>query len=84
LIRAGRLEEAAEVALAGRDPVRRVGLQGYWQETFLLLNAAEAFLELGRWDDAEELLLAVPQHEGGGAAVASQEWCKRLGAQVLG
>jgi DNA-binding CsgD family transcriptional regulator len=70
LIRAERLEEAAEVALAGRDPVRRLGLQGYWHDNFLLLNAAEAFVELGRWDDAKELLLAVPQFEGGGGAGA--------------
>jgi len=56
---AGRLEEAAEVALAGRDPVRQLGFQGHWHDNFLLLNAADAFLELGRWDDAEELLLAM-------------------------
>jgi DNA-binding CsgD family transcriptional regulator/tetratricopeptide (TPR) repeat protein len=61
LIRAGRLEEAAEVALAGRDPVRQLGLQGYWHDYFLLANAAQALLELGRWDDAEELLGAVQQ-----------------------
>ena len=63
LFRAGRLEEAAEVALAGRDPVRQLGLQGYWHDKLLLSNVAAAFLEFGRWDDAEEVLLAVPQSE---------------------
>jgi DNA-binding CsgD family transcriptional regulator len=65
LIRAGRLEEAAEVALAGRAPVRALGLQGYWHDNFLLLNAADAFLELGRWDDAEELLSAMSHAKDG-------------------
>jgi tetratricopeptide (TPR) repeat protein len=55
LMRAGRLEHAAEVAFAGRGSLRRRGLTGYWHDTYLLDSAAEALFKLGRWDEAEEL-----------------------------
>jgi DNA-binding CsgD family transcriptional regulator/tetratricopeptide (TPR) repeat protein len=54
LMQAGRLEEAAEVSLAGRELLRRLGLPAYW-ESLLLANAAEALFKLGRWDEADRL-----------------------------
>jgi predicted ATPase/DNA-binding CsgD family transcriptional regulator len=62
LIRAGRLEEAAKVALAGRQPVRELGLEGHWADNFLLGNASEALFKLGRWDEAEKLARLVLAH----------------------
>jgi len=55
LMLAGRLEEAVEVSLSGREPLRRLGLVGQWQDTFLLSQAAEALFKLGRWDEAHEV-----------------------------
>ena len=52
---AGRLEDAVEASLSGREPLRRLGLVGQWQDTFLLSQAAEALLKLGRWDEAHEV-----------------------------
>jgi DNA-binding CsgD family transcriptional regulator/tetratricopeptide (TPR) repeat protein len=56
LMQAGRLEDAVELSLSGREPLRRLGLAGQWQDTFLLANAAEALFKLGRWDEAHELV----------------------------
>jgi tetratricopeptide (TPR) repeat protein len=61
-IRAGRLEEAAQAALAGRRQVRDLGLDGHWADNFLLLNAADALFKLGRWDEAEQLARLVLAH----------------------
>ena len=54
-MRAGRLEDATEISLVGRESLRRLGLTGYWHDTYLLDSAAEALFKLGRWDEAEEL-----------------------------
>jgi DNA-binding CsgD family transcriptional regulator/tetratricopeptide (TPR) repeat protein len=55
LMQADRLEEAVEVSHSGREAVLRLGLSGYWQDTFLLGSAAEALFKLGRWDEANRL-----------------------------
>jgi DNA-binding CsgD family transcriptional regulator/tetratricopeptide (TPR) repeat protein len=68
LMQAGRLEDAVEVSLSGREPLRRLGLAGQWQDTFLMGLAAKALFKLGRWDEAHELLtqaLATAQPEEG-------------------
>jgi DNA-binding CsgD family transcriptional regulator/tetratricopeptide (TPR) repeat protein len=73
LIRAGRLDEAAAVALAGRQQVRHLGLEGHWADNFLLGNASEALFKLGRWDQAEQLarlVLARTQEGYTGARLA--------------
>jgi DNA-binding CsgD family transcriptional regulator/tetratricopeptide (TPR) repeat protein len=70
LMQAGRLEDAVEVSLSGREPLRRLGLAGQWQDTFLMVNAAEALFKLGRWDEAHRLAtqaLAKAQPEEGEA-----------------
>jgi DNA-binding NarL/FixJ family response regulator len=51
---AGRLEEAATVAMAGIDEARRLGLARHSQP-ILACNAAEALVALGRWDQAERV-----------------------------
>jgi DNA-binding CsgD family transcriptional regulator len=55
LMQAGRLEAAVEVSLSGREPLRRLGLAGQWQDTFLMVLAAKALFKLGRWDEAHGL-----------------------------
>jgi DNA-binding CsgD family transcriptional regulator/tetratricopeptide (TPR) repeat protein len=68
LMQAGRLEEAVEVSLSGREPLRRLGLTGQWQDSFLMSLAAKALFKLGRWDEAHGLLtqaLAMAQPEEG-------------------
>jgi DNA-binding CsgD family transcriptional regulator/tetratricopeptide (TPR) repeat protein len=55
LMRANRLEDAAKISLSGRESMRRLGLTGYWHDTYMLDSAAEALFKLGRWDQAEEL-----------------------------
>jgi DNA-binding CsgD family transcriptional regulator len=55
LMQAGRLEDAVEVSLSGRGPLRRLGLAGQWQDTFLMVLAAKALFKLGRWDEAHGL-----------------------------
>jgi DNA-binding CsgD family transcriptional regulator/tetratricopeptide (TPR) repeat protein len=55
LMRANRLEDAAEISLSGRESLRRLGLAGYWHDTYMLDSAAEALFKLGRWNQAEEL-----------------------------
>ncbi len=54
LMQAGRLEEAVDVSLAGRELLQRLKVPSYW-ESLLLVNAAEALFKLGRWDDADPL-----------------------------
>jgi len=55
LMQAGRLEDAVELSLSGREPLQRLGLAGQWQDTFLIILAAEALFKLGRWDEAHRL-----------------------------
>jgi DNA-binding CsgD family transcriptional regulator/tetratricopeptide (TPR) repeat protein len=55
LMQAGHLEDAVEVSLSGREPLRRLGLEGQWQDTFLVVLAAKALFKLGRWDQAHGL-----------------------------
>jgi DNA-binding CsgD family transcriptional regulator/tetratricopeptide (TPR) repeat protein len=55
LMRANRLEDAAMISLSGRESLRRLGLAGYWHDTYMLDSAAEALFKLGRWDQAAEL-----------------------------
>ena len=55
LMQAGRLEDAVAASLSGRELVRRLGLAGYWHETYLVCSAAEALFKLGRWDEADKL-----------------------------
>jgi DNA-binding CsgD family transcriptional regulator len=55
LMEIGRLEDAVEVSLSGRERLRQLGLAGYWPDSFLLANAVEALYKLGRWDQANEL-----------------------------
>jgi DNA-binding CsgD family transcriptional regulator len=55
LMQAGHLQDAVEVSLSGRGPLRRLGLAGQWQDTFLLGQAAEALFKLGRWDQTQRL-----------------------------
>jgi DNA-binding CsgD family transcriptional regulator len=59
---AGRLEESAAVALEGEAACRRLGLGLYWG-AFLTGNAVEALIWLGRWDEADALLSAVPMED---------------------
>jgi tetratricopeptide (TPR) repeat protein len=54
LLVAGRLHEAATVALDGLHQVRRLGLARHFQP-ILTGNATEALLALGRWDQAEQV-----------------------------
>jgi DNA-binding CsgD family transcriptional regulator len=49
----GRWTEALDLALDGADVARRHGIERACG-TFLRFNAAEAFYELGRWDEMEE------------------------------
>jgi DNA-binding CsgD family transcriptional regulator/tetratricopeptide (TPR) repeat protein len=66
LMQAGRLEDAVGVSLSGRGPLRRLGLAGQWQDTFLMVLAAKALFKLGRWDEANGLAtqaLAMAQPE---------------------
>jgi DNA-binding CsgD family transcriptional regulator/tetratricopeptide (TPR) repeat protein len=55
LMQAGRLEDAVEVLLSGREPVRRLGLGGQWHDTFLMVPAAKTLFKLARWDEAHRL-----------------------------
>ena len=54
LLAAGRLTEAATVALNGIQQARRLGLV-HFNGSILACNATEALLALGRWDQAEQL-----------------------------
>jgi tetratricopeptide (TPR) repeat protein len=55
LLAAGRLEEAATVALDGIDEARRLGLIRINFGPLLAGNATWALLALGRWDQAEQV-----------------------------
>jgi DNA-binding CsgD family transcriptional regulator/tetratricopeptide (TPR) repeat protein len=55
LMQSGRLEEAVDVLLSGREVLRRLGVAGYRPDTYLLASAADALLKLGRWDEADRL-----------------------------
>jgi DNA-binding CsgD family transcriptional regulator/tetratricopeptide (TPR) repeat protein len=68
LMQAGGLEDAVEVSLSGRESLRRLGLAGQWQDSFLVGLAAKAQFKLGSWDEAHKLLtqaLAAAQPEEG-------------------
>jgi DNA-binding CsgD family transcriptional regulator/tetratricopeptide (TPR) repeat protein len=54
LLAAGRLEQAATVALDGIQEARRLGLARSYGP-ILAYNATEALLALGRWDQAEQV-----------------------------
>jgi DNA-binding CsgD family transcriptional regulator/tetratricopeptide (TPR) repeat protein len=54
LVTAGRLEEAATVALDGLEDARRLGLVRF-DGPYLAGNATEALVALGRWDQAEQV-----------------------------
>jgi DNA-binding CsgD family transcriptional regulator len=51
---AGRLDEAATVAVGGLDETRRLGMSGAYGP-LLAYNATEALVALGRWDQAEQV-----------------------------
>ena len=53
LMQAGRLSEAVEVSLSGRQVALDLGLAGSWHDTYLLVSASEALFKRGRWDDAD-------------------------------
>jgi DNA-binding CsgD family transcriptional regulator len=59
---AGRLEDSAAISLEGEAAARRLGLGLYWG-AFLIGNAVEALVWLGRWDEAEALLGGVPMDD---------------------
>jgi DNA-binding CsgD family transcriptional regulator len=54
LLAAGRLEEAATVALDGLQEAHRLGMARSWGP-YLAGNATEALVALGRWDQAEQV-----------------------------
>lgn len=66
LIRAGRLQEAAEEAKAGYTIAARFGAGPIG--AFTLNVAASALVHLGEWDEAEELMSLEPLEEMGGPA----------------
>jgi ATP/maltotriose-dependent transcriptional regulator MalT len=77
-MQAGHLQDAVEVSLSGRGPLRRLGLAGQWQDTVLLSQAAEALFKLGRWDQAQRLAAqalaqATPDARGLSSVVAELE-----------
>ena len=55
LLKTGRLEEAAQVAVQGWEMLRQVGLADHRYACVLLANAAEALFGLGRWDEAAQV-----------------------------
>jgi DNA-binding CsgD family transcriptional regulator/tetratricopeptide (TPR) repeat protein len=55
LLKANRLEEAAEVAVLGWQRLRRGGLAEHRYAFIMLANAVEAFFCLGRWDEATRI-----------------------------
>jgi DNA-binding CsgD family transcriptional regulator len=58
LIRLGRYDEATTIALEGAEAGRRRGVA--WAEVgFVSLNAVEAMVPAGRWDDAERIIQQV-------------------------
>jgi DNA-binding CsgD family transcriptional regulator/tetratricopeptide (TPR) repeat protein len=59
-----RFEEAVEVALAGADACRRLGLE-LTHGLFCVGNAAENLIDLGRLDEADGLLATALEHDVG-------------------
>jgi DNA-binding CsgD family transcriptional regulator len=59
LLKANRLEEAAEVASQGWQRLRRAGLADHRYAFILLANAVEALFWLGRWDEAAHIIQPV-------------------------
>ena len=57
---AGRLEEAAQVALEGCEVTSRLGLERQYRP-MLETNAAGVLFELGRWEEAKRLVAAAAQ-----------------------
>ena len=55
LLKTGRLQEAADVAVRGWETLRRLGLAGHRQACGLLGCAVEALFGLGRWDQAAQI-----------------------------
>ena len=55
LLKTGRLEEAADVAVRGWETLRRLGLAGHRNACGLLGCAVEALFGLGRWDQAARI-----------------------------
>ncbi len=55
LLKAGRLEEAADVAVRGWETLRRLGLAGHRNACGLLGCALQALFALGRWDQAAQI-----------------------------
>jgi DNA-binding CsgD family transcriptional regulator len=64
LRKSGRLEEAIAVGLEGAEEADRAGI-GAAQGAFNALNAAEAALELGRWEVVEQVAADVRAGPGG-------------------
>jgi ATP/maltotriose-dependent transcriptional regulator MalT len=51
---AGRIEEGYEVTLAGYETMRRLGRERQ-HGAFMLANAGSGLVELGRWDEADQM-----------------------------
>ena len=62
----GQLEQAISIGLEGAEEADRAGL-GAAQGAFNALNAAEAALELGRWDVVDRVTAEVRARPGGNA-----------------
>lgn len=62
---AGRLEEAAQVALEGCEVTSRLGLERQYRP-ILETNAAGVLFDLGRWEDATRLVAAAAQRAPSG------------------
>jgi DNA-binding CsgD family transcriptional regulator len=56
LLCVGDFTSAAELALHGLHAARQAGLDGWFQATYLVANAAEALLSAGHTDDAAALI----------------------------
>ena len=55
LLKTGRLQEAADVAVRSWETLRRLGLAGHRNACGLLGCAVEALFGLGRWDEAARI-----------------------------
>ena len=55
LLKSGRLQEAADVAVRSWDTLRRLGIAGHRNACGLLGCAVEALFGLGRWDEAARI-----------------------------
>ncbi len=77
LVRSGRLEEGAAVALEGVRCAREGGVFSKWGSG-IAGNAASALFLAGRWDDAAKQIIEVDGDTGGTA------WLYTLHARLLG